>query len=69
MKSLSLVDGNHAAEWILVHIAARQIERSPRSVRRYIEQGLLTFRKKNQRAWLVLRSDVERIAWRRRFYV
>lgn len=69
MKPSDVCDGGCAVEWVFVHIAARQIERSPRSVRRYIQQGLLTSRKKGHRAWLVLRSDVERLAWRKGMYV
>jgi hypothetical protein len=65
MKPIDMHGGQSAADWIFVHIAARRIERSPRSVRRYIQQGLLTSRKEGQRSWLVLRSDVERLAWRR----
>lgn len=65
MQQTSAVGGNCATNWILVHIAAREIECSPRSVRRYIQQGLLTSRKRGQRAWLVLRADVERLSWRR----
>jgi len=65
MATIQVSGGQCAANWIFVHIAARQIDCSPRSVRRYIQQGLLTSRKRGRRAWVVLRSDVERLARRR----
>jgi hypothetical protein len=67
MQSTCIVDGQSATDWIFVHVAAQRIERSPRSVRRYAHQGLLTYKREGRRALLVLREDVERLARRRRF--
>lgn len=65
METIELSVGGCAADWIFVHIAARLIDCSPRSVRRYIQKGSLTSQRVGRRAWLVLRSDVERLARRR----
>lgn len=58
MNQANFSGGGCAADWVLVHIAARCIERSPRSVRRYIKEGTLTAVRRGKRAWLVRRSDL-----------
>ena len=45
-------------EKVSVHIAARIIKRSKRSVRRYILENELPAERNGQRAYLVLRSDL-----------
>ena len=59
--------GNNCAmqEAIRVHVAAKRIGRSPRTIRRYIEQGILRAVRHGQRAWLIPIVDVEGISNRR----
>lgn len=67
MENLYAIDSHVTSEWLLVHIAARRIECSPRSVRRYIQQGTLGAQRKGRRSWLVRNSDVIRLIRRRGF--
>jgi excisionase family DNA binding protein len=46
---------------ILVHVAARKIGCSPRTIRRYIQKGILRAWRVGRRSWLVMLSDVERL--------
>lgn len=52
-------------EAIRVHIAAKRIGCSPRTIRRYIELGKLPAQRIGQRSWLVIADDVEWIRGRR----
>ena len=52
---------NHpATEMVRVHLAARMIGCSTRTVRRMIQEGRLTALRIGRRSWAVLRSEVER---------
>jgi excisionase family DNA binding protein len=54
---------------ILVHNAARILNCSKRTIRRYIQVGILTAERRGRRAWLIMRADLEhlqrsrRLAW------
>ena len=50
---------------IRVHIAAKRIGCSTRTVRRYIERGILPAQRIGQRSWSVLVADVEWVRIRR----
>jgi excisionase family DNA binding protein len=52
-------------EAIRVHTAAKRIGRSPRTIRRYIEQGILPAMRLGQRIWLIHPADIEWIRNRR----
>lgn len=52
-------------EAIRVHVAAKRIGRSPRTIRRYIERGILPAVRLGQRAWLIQITDVEWVRDRR----
>lgn len=53
------------SEMLRVHIVARLLGYSRRSVRRFIETGELPAQRFGQRAWLVMRADVEQLRHRR----
>jgi hypothetical protein len=46
---------------IRVNIAAKVAGYSERTVRRFIETGVLTAEREGKRRWLVLRTEVERV--------
>jgi excisionase family DNA binding protein len=51
--------GRPPAKGIYVHIAARRIGCSGRTVRRYIQQGKLRAERDGRRAWVVFPGDVD----------
>jgi excisionase family DNA binding protein len=66
LLELQPVSGRFAtSEAVRVHVAAKRIGRSPRTIRRYIEQGILPAVRLGQRAWLIHSIDVEWIRNRR----
>jgi len=54
-------------EKIFVHHAARIIGCSPRTIRRFIQLGILPAERAGKRSWLVPRSAVDRIRRARSF--
>ena len=56
---------NVAAGVVRVHIAARRIGRSPRTIRRWIQLGVLPARKVGLRRWAIFAADLEWVAERR----
>jgi hypothetical protein len=46
---------------IYVHIAAKLIPCSDRTLRRYIANSILSAEREGKRRWLVLRAEVERL--------
>jgi excisionase family DNA binding protein len=46
-------------EMLRVHIAARRLGRSPRTIRRFIQNGDLPAQRLGQRPWVVLSTDIE----------
>jgi excisionase family DNA binding protein len=59
MVNLLTSPGRSPAKGIYVHIAARRIGCSDRSVRRYIQQGRLRAERDGRRAWVVFPDDVD----------
>jgi excisionase family DNA binding protein len=53
--------GHPATAMVRVHLAARTIGCSTRTVRRMIQQGRLNALRIGRRSWAVLRSEVEYI--------
>ncbi len=53
------------SEAIRVHIAAKRIGRSPRTIRRYIERGILPAVRLGQRRWLIHSADIDWVRNRR----
>jgi excisionase family DNA binding protein len=51
--------GSPAIRRVRVHIAARKLGCSPRSIRRYIQEGRLPAERIGARIWLLLESDVD----------
>jgi excisionase family DNA binding protein len=51
--------GSPAVRRVRVHIAARKLGYSPRSIRRFIKEGRLPAERVGVRIWLLLESDIE----------
>lgn len=49
-----------------VHIAARTLECSERTIRRMIKLEILPAQREGRRRWVILRSDIEAVRSRRR---
>jgi hypothetical protein len=62
MRRICLQDpGTPKPVKIRVNIAARVAGYSERTVRRFIETGVLSAEREGKRRWLVLRAEVERV--------
>jgi excisionase family DNA binding protein len=53
-------------EGILVHHAARRLNRSERTVRRFIQLGKLPARRFGRRSWVIAIADIDSFLVRRR---
>lgn len=59
MNQIQVNSSTRGPEVLRVHIAARKIGCSPRTVRRLIQRGVLPAQRFGQRAWLLFNHDVE----------
>jgi excisionase family DNA binding protein len=55
----SICSGPPAIRRVRVHIAARKLGYSPRSIRRFIQEGRLPAERVGARIWLLLESDID----------